>query len=126
MSDEETASDDGVGVLKGLAFVGMMILAAALTSDLRMNTSGHYKNRLNPAQTIEFKSGSYFSGTARVSCFGTTKLNWMTQDTETVTYSRTGDKVTLFGTAGKVVFAISNNGLTDSDGVSWDRVFTRD
>lgn len=121
MSDEETASADGVGALKGFAFVVMMILACAFASDARFNTSGDFENHLNPAQRIVFTSGGYFSGTARVICYQTTRLTWISQDDETVQYSRTSDKVTLSGTNGIAVFTISNKGLTDSEGVIWDR-----
>jgi hypothetical protein len=125
MSDEETTSDD-VRPLKGIAFVAVMILACAFANDSRFTTSGHYKNRLNPAQRIEFKSGSYFSGTARVICYQTTRPIWVSQDDETVRYSRTGNEVTLSGTTGNAVFAISNTSLTDPEGVIWDKEFSGD
>lgn len=126
MCDEETTSDDDVRPLKGLAFVAVMIMACAFANDSRFTTSGHFKNRLNPAQRIEFKPGSYFSGIARVICYQTTRPIWVSQDDETVRYSRTGDEVTLFGTTGNAVFTISNTSLTDSEGVIWDKEFSGD
>lgn len=126
MSDEETTSADHVGILKGCIFVLMMIVAIAFVNDARFNTSGDFENRLNPAQRIVFTSGSYFSGTARVICYQTKRLSWISQDDETVQYSRTGDKVTLSGTKGIAEFTISNKGLTDFEGVIWDRKFRGD
>lgn len=126
MSDAESSEVPPTGLLKGLGFTLLMILAVAFSNDYRFSTRGHYENRLNPSQRIEFQSGSFFSGKARVVCFRTEHPSWVTQDDELVDYHRKGDVITFSGTAGSAAFTINNQSLVDSENVPWDRKFPSD
>ncbi|MFO1043170.1 MAG: hypothetical protein U0941_15365 [Planctomycetaceae bacterium] len=120
---DESNEDESTGLVKGIVLAILLILGAALSNDARMNTRGDFENRSNPGQRIVIDTGGYFSGKARVSCFRTSTLPCVSESDEIVEYHRNGDIVTFQGSRGIAEFTISNQGLTDADGVVWDRKF---
>ncbi len=115
-----------IGIRKGLAITVVMILAFAVISDARFTTTGIYVNSLNSAQRLEFKTGSYFSGTARLRCYKTALPVWVAGDDEMLEYSRNGKEITLNGSKGSATFEIYNQKLIGPTGEVWTRVYPGD
>jgi hypothetical protein len=95
-----------------------------LGSDLSLNSIGRYENSADSSQWIEFKSGSFPSGTASLYTPANAARTQFHQ--EIIEYQREGRRISFQTSAGSRTFEVQGNKLIDSNGVVWARKYSND